>query len=96
MKKWILSSCAVLFLFGVLCAGGMLYVKNESVASEAWHDTLLLTNNNDKVESCGLPLKLTTHLAPNTSSWQMAMAKLSEWGGGKSMALTGLLLAVVL
>ena len=58
------------------------------------------TVHSTRSESVGIPLILTTRLASNKSYWHMAMATLSELGvpvdGGKSMALTAILLAVVL
>ncbi len=56
------------------------------------------------VADAGLPLKMSARMyLPQQSTWQMAQAKLTEWGvpsswmeGNGSWALTGLVLAVLL
>ncbi|MBF0184353.1 MAG: hypothetical protein HQM06_08185 [Magnetococcales bacterium] len=55
------------------------------------------------VSTAGLPLKLTPNLQMPASTWQLTQAKLTAWGlpaswlqGEQTLALTGLLLALIL
>ncbi|MBF0161003.1 MAG: hypothetical protein HQL88_01820 [Magnetococcales bacterium] len=103
MKKIAAAFFVALLTCSVILVSGTLYAGKQGAAPAGLREAITWDGAHIPAGAPGVALKLSTRLTQPSSPWQTAMHRLSEWGlptdwtgDSKSLALTGLLLAVFL
>lgn len=102
MKKMGAILFTSFFISGIIFLNGTLYANKEMTTRSVLREAITWHHGTTHTDGLGLHLQMTTSLTVPPTYLQIAMNKLLEWGvpldkgDPGSMALTGILLAVLL